>query len=112
MGYKIVKEFRKLKRITAHLPKSFNGKSTIDIITATEEELEHIYEVIGNHKHIEKTGAAKESPYEKQIKLGDANFNKGKYEDAKKNYEKASELDSKNDYPTEKIIEIEEKLKK
>ncbi len=40
------------QNVKVFLPKKFNGKSEIFLQTATQEELEHVYEVIGNKTHV------------------------------------------------------------
>ena len=51
--YQIVKEFKEV-HIECGLPQPFKGKNVIVLADANQEELKHIYEVVGNRTHVEK----------------------------------------------------------
>lgn len=40
------------QEVTQYLVKPFKGKTMIYLETATQEELEHVFETVGNHKHV------------------------------------------------------------
>ena len=53
--YKIKKEYKAIE-IIQYLPVEFEGEMSISLASASQEELEHIYEVVGATKHIERIG--------------------------------------------------------
>lgn len=54
------------------LSKKFNGKDIIWLETATQEELKHVYEVVGNHTHIVIELSPKSQKLTKEIKVASA----------------------------------------
>ena len=48
--------------------------------------------------------------YDEVIKIADENFNSKKYDEARNFYKKAKEIDFTNDYPTQKLVEINQLL--
>lgn len=100
--YKILKEFKGI-RLDHSLSELFNGKSVINLNTASQEELKHVYEVVGNHTHIEKS----ESLYDKHIEAGNKHFDTEDYGKAKISYEAALKDTPNDEHAGGRVVAIE-----